>query len=195
MKKLFSFVLLLAAFAASAHTYDLTSPDGEVKVSVNVSNGGINCIEYSVDYGDEKILLPSWIGLEFKDMPLSYVVRNVQRRSIDQMHTAVVPVKSRYVADKCNELKINFKGGWSVVFRAYDDGVAYRFETAFKNKEVYVTDEIAEYAFAEDNDVYWANEKSPEFITHCEAFFKEMKVSEIVKEQYACSFSAERARI
>ena len=185
MKKLFSFVLLLAAFAASAHTYDLTSPDGEVKVSVNVSNGGINCIEYSVDYGDEKILLPSWIGLEFKDMPLSYVVRNVQRRSIDQMHTAVVPVKSRYVADKCNELKINFKGGWSVVFRAYDDGVAYRFETAFKNKEVYVTDEIAEYAFAEDNDVYWANEKSPEFITHCEAFFKEMKVSEIVKEQYA----------
>ena len=185
MKKLFSFVLLLAAFAASAHTYDLTSPDGEVKVSVNVSNGGINCIEYSVDYGDEKILLPSWIGLEFKDMPLSYVVRNVQRRSIDQIHTAVVPVKSRYVADKCNELKINFKGGWSVVFRAYDDGVAYRFETAFKNKEVYVTDEIAEYAFAEDNDVYWANEKSPEFITHCEAFFKEMKVSEIVKEQYA----------
>ena len=181
MKKLFSFVLMLAAFAASAQTYDLASPDGEVKVSVKVSNG----LDYSVDYGDEKILLPSSIGLEFKDMTLSYAVRNVQRRSIDQMHTAVVPVKFRNVAEKCNELKINFKGGWAVVLRAYDDGVAYRFETAFKNKEVYVVDETAKYVFAEDNDVYWANEKSPEFITHCEAFFKEMKISQIVKDQYA----------
>ena len=185
MKKLFSFVLMLVAFAASAQTYDLASPNGEVKVSVKVSKGAVNCIDYSVDYGDEKILLPSWIGLEFKDMPLSYAVRNVERRSIDQVHTAVVPVKFREVADKCNELKINFKGGWAVVFRAYDDGVAYRFETSFKNKEVYVVDEIAEYVFAEDNDVYWANEKSPEFITHCEAFFKEIKLSQIVKEQYA----------
>ena len=185
MKKLFSFVLMLVAFAASAQTYDLASPNGEVKVSVKVSKGAVNCIDYSVDYGDEKSLLPSWIGLEFKDMPLSYAVRNVERHSIDQVHTAVVPVKFREVADKCNELKINFKGGWAVVFRAYDDGVAYRFETSFKNKEVYVVDEIAEYVFAEDNDVYWANEKSPEFITHCEAFFKEIKLSQIVKEQYA----------
>ena len=185
MKKLFSFVLMLAAFAASAQTYDLASPDGEVKVSVKVSNSGAKSLDYSVDYGDEKILLPSSIGLEFKDMTLSYAVRNVQRRSIDQMHTAVVPVKSRNVAEKCNELKINFKGGWAVVFRAYDDGVAYRFETSFKNKEVYVIDETANYVFAEDNDVYWANEKSPEFITHCEAFFKEIRISDIVKEQYA----------
>ena len=104
MKKLFSFVLMLAAFAASAQTYDLASPSGEVKVSINVSKG----LDYSVDYGEEKILLPSSIGLEFKDMTLSYAVRNVQRRSIDQVHTAVVPVKSRFVAEKCNELKINF---------------------------------------------------------------------------------------
>ena len=185
MKKLFSFVLMLAAFAASAQTYDLASPSGEVKVSVKVSNGDVNGLEYSVGYGEEKILLPSSIGLEFKDMPLSYKVCNVERRSIDQVHTAIVPVKFRTVAEKCNELKIDFKGDWSVVFRAYDDGVAYRFETSFKNDEVYVADEIAEYVFAEDNDVYWANEKSPEFITHCEAFFKEIKLSQIVKEQYA----------
>ena len=165
----------------SAKTYDLTSPDGKVKVAVEVGEG----IEYSLSYGDEEILSPSRIGLEFKGKQLSYSVRKVSRRTIDQMHYAVVPVKARENREHCNELKIAFKGNWAVVFRAYDDGVAYRFETSFKDPEVYVSDETAAYVFAKDNDVYWANEKNPDFITHCEAFFKEMKLSEIVKEQYA----------
>lgn len=165
----------------SAKTYDLTSPDGKVKVAVEVGEG----IEYSLSYGDEEILSPSRIGLEFKGKQLSYSVRKVSRRTIDQMHYAVVPVKARENREHCNELKIAFKGNWAVVFRAYDDGVAYRFETSFKDPEVYVADETAAYVFAKDNDVYWANEKNPDFITHCEAFFKEMKLSEIVKEQYA----------
>ena len=165
----------------SAKTYDLVSPDGKVKVAVEIDEG----IEYSLSYGDEEILSPSRIGLEFKGKQLSYSVRKVSRRTMDQMHYAVVPVKARENREHCNELKIAFKGNWAVVFRAYDDGIAYRFETSFKDPEVYVADETAAYVFAKDNDVYWANEKNPDFITHCEAFFKEMKLSEIVKEQYA----------
>ena len=173
--------MLSVAVCASAKTYDLVSPDGKVKVAVEIGEA----IEYSLSYDDEEILAPSRIGLEFKGKPLSYSVRKVTRRTIDQMHYAVVPVKARENREHCNELKIAFKGNWAVVFRAYDDGVAYRFETSFKDPEVYVADETAAYVFAKDNDVYWANEKNPDFITHCEAFFKEMKLSEIVKEQYA----------
>lgn len=173
--------MLSVAVCASAKTYDLVSPDGKVKVAVEIGEG----IEYSLSYDDEEILAPSRIGLEFKGKPLSYSVRKVTRRTIDQMHYAVVPVKARENREHCNELKIAFKGNWAVVFRAYDHGVAYRFETSFNDAEVYVTDETAEYVFAEDNDVYWANEKNPDFITHCEAFFREIKLSEIVREQYA----------
>lgn len=173
--------MLSVAVCASAKTYDLVSPDGKVKVAVEIGEA----IEYSLSYDDEEILAPSRIGLEFKGKPLSYSVRKVTRRTIDQMHYAVVPVKARESREHCSELKIAFKGNWAVVFRAYDDGVAYRFETSFKDPEVYVADETAAYVFAKDNDVYWANEKNPDFITHCEAFFKEMKLSEIVKEQYA----------
>lgn len=181
MKKIFVFVLMLSAMAASAKTYDLASPDGKVKVSVEAGNE----LTYAVTYDGENILDMSRIALDFKGRTLSCAVRKISRRQVDQMHHAVVPVKAREVRERCNELRFDFKGGWSVVFRAYDDGVAYRFETSFKDAEVYVADERAEYAFAEDNDVYWANEKSPEFITHCEAFFKEMKLSELVREQYA----------
>lgn len=181
MRRLLLFLMLSVAVCASAKTYDLVSPDGKVKVAVEIGEA----IEYSLSYDDEEILAPSRIGLEFKGKPLSYSVRKVTRRTIDQMHYAVVPVKARESREHCSELKIAFKGNWAVVFRAYDDGVAYRFETSFKDPEVYVADETAAYVFAKDNDVYWANEKNPDFITHCEAFFKEMKLSEIVKEQYA----------
>ena len=181
MRRILIFLMLSIALCASAKTYDLTSPDGKVKVAVEIGEG----IEYSLSYGDEEILAPSQIGLEFKGKPLSYSVRKVSRRTIDQMHYAIVPVKAKENREHCNELKIAFKGNWAVVFRAYDNGVAYRFETSFNDAEVYVTDETAEYVFAEDNDVYWANEKNPDFITHCEAFFREIKLSEIVREQYA----------
>ncbi len=173
--------MLSVAVCASAKTYDLVSPDGKVKVAVEIDEG----IEYSLSYDDEEILAPSRIGLEFKGKTLSYSVRKVTRRTVDQMHYAVVPVKARESREHCSELKIAFKGNWAVVFRAYDYGVAYCFETSFNDAEVYVTDETAEYVFAEDNDVYWANEKNPDFITHCEAFFREIKLSEIVREQYA----------
>lgn len=181
MRRLLFFLMLSVAVCASAKTYDLVSPDGKVKVAVEIGEG----IEYSLSYDDEEILAPSRIGLEFKGKPLSYSVRKVTRRTIDQMHYAVVPVKARENREHCNELKIAFKGNWAVVFRAYDNGVAYRFETSFNDAEVYVTDETAEYVFAEDNDVYWAKEKNPDFITHCEAFFREIKLSEIVRDQYA----------
>lgn len=172
---------MLSAAIASAKTYDLASPDGKVKVCIEAGAK----LAYTVSFDGEQILAPSRIALDFKDKELVPSVRKVTRRSIDQLHHAVVPVKAREVRENCNELRLDFRGGWAVVFRAYDDGVAYRFETSFKDAEVYVADETADYVFAEDNDVYWANEKSPEFITHCEAFFKEMKLSEIVKEQYA----------
>ena len=172
---------MLSAAIASAKTYDLASPDGKVKVCIEAGAE----LAYTVSIDGEQILAPSHIAIDFKDKVLSHAVRKVTRRTIDQLHHAVVPVKTREVRENCNELRLDFRGGWAVVFRAYDDGVAYRFETSFKDAEVYVADETADYVFAEDNDVYWANEKSPEYITHCEAFFKEMKLSEISKEQYA----------
>jgi len=171
----------LLAIGLQAKTYDLASPDGKVKVCVEAGEA----LSYKVAYGDETILDFSRIGMQFKDKSLTTAVRRVTRRSLDRLHHAVVPVKFREVRERCNELRLDFRGGWAIVFRAYDDGVAYRFETSFKDDEVYVVDETADYVFAGDNDVYWANEKNPEFITHCEAFFKEMKLSETVREEYS----------
>lgn len=174
----------LAAIDIYAEDYPLVSPDGNVKVTVSVSDS----VRFSVMYGDELILAPSTIAMDIsvdrgRHLPAPSVKKQ-ERESVDRMLEADVPLKSRYVRDCFNSLRLYFRGGWAVSFRAYGNGVAYRFETSLKDS-VYVRDETAEYRFAEDAAAYWANEKSPEFITHCEAFFKEMPLSSIEREAYS----------
>ena len=44
--------------------------------------------------------------------------------------------RNRVLADVYNEIELSFAGDFSVVFRAYNDGVAYRFRTPRGRKTV-----------------------------------------------------------
>lgn len=180
------FIFSLAGMEAmSARDYSLASPDGNVSVTVNVSDS----LSFSVRYGDEQILDLSRIALDVKGQDRAFgdrpVIRKASRTSVDRTLEAVVPTKFREVRDCFNELRLSFRGGWSVVFRAYDSGVAYRFETSLGDGRIYVRDETACYNFSDDCTAYWANEKNPDFISHCEASFQPVKLSGIEKEKYS----------
>ncbi len=181
MKRTLTLMMLFMTLVMSAKEYDLTSPSGEVCVVVDVEKA----VTYSVRKGKEMLLAPSVVAMQFQDKKLPLSLRKVERRAVDEMQTAVVPVKFRQVRDHCNELRLAFRGGWSLVFRAYDNGVTYRFETAFREDKVQVASETAEFNFAEDFQVYWTNENRENFITHCEAFFKEMPLSEVDRQTYS----------
>lgn len=189
MRKIFFWTVLFVSFlfagAVAAKDYDVHSPDGKVGVKISVSDS----LSFSVRYGDEIILGDSRIALDVKGhekhMTSSYSVARASRRSVDEILKAVVPLKSRNVRDSFNELKLSFRGGWYLEFRAYDNGVAYRFGTDFKEGTVFVRNEIADYAFAEDCKAYWAGESNPDFISHCEAFFKEIPLSGIEPSKYS----------
>ena len=181
MRNFLIFLSLFMTVVMSARTYDLTSPSGEVCVVIEVNDG----ITYSVRKGEEVLLNPSEVALQFEEYELRPLVRKVQRKRIDEIQTAVVPVKFRQVRDCCNELRISFKGGWNLVFRAYDNGVAYRFETAFNQERVHVKQETAEFNLAGDFKAWWTNENRENFITHCEAFFKEHPLSEVDRDTYS----------
>ena len=181
MKKFFTFLMLFIAVTMAAKDYELTSPSGEVRVLVNVQEK----ITYSVQKGQEQLLSPSVIRMDFKNMKLSTSVRKASWKTVDEQLKAIVPVKFRIIRDYYNELRLSFRGGWSLVFRAYDNGVAYRFETSFSPKEVFVIDETSELNFADDFQVYWTNENRENYITHCEAFFREMPLSSIDRKTYS----------
>jgi alpha-glucosidase len=82
------------------------------------------------------------------------VVRKVQRRSVNTTITSPVPEKRITIPDVYNELRIDFNRPVSLVFRAYNDGVAYRFETRFQDSLV-VQNEQATFRFSPASTVYY----------------------------------------
>ncbi len=173
-------IALLSIGSISAKSYELSSPNGEAKITVESGDK----LTWSVSFGDESIMKPSHIGLVVEGHKLSPVVRKATRRSVDELLEVAVPTKFSEIRDHYNEMTLSLKGGWAVSFRAYDNGVAYRFETRLGDKMINITNEISEYHFANDNQVYWTNEKSPEFISHCEANFELKALSKIDSAEY-----------
>ena len=136
-------LLALAAFSLGARDYVLSSPDGTLKIKV--SDG--SKLVWSITKGGATVMEPSEIALDVKGhgrLGPNAKVSKLSRRPIDEMLTAVVPTKYREVRDRCNEMTLRMKGGWSVIFRAYDNGAAYRFATEFDDS-VEVLNETSEW--------------------------------------------------
>ncbi len=185
MKKTVSliFALLAVVFTARARDFSLSSPSGDIKAKVSVSSR----IYWSVEYKGEQILEDSQISMTLADGTVlgeGYLRPKAFRHGENNVLTDLVPTKNRQITDKYNELRLRFGKDWSVVFRAYDNGVAYRFETFFDGR-VEIKDEVSEWNFVSDNEVYWVGEKNPDYITHCEANFQQMPLSKVGTDTYS----------
>ena len=150
MKKLFLTLLLFCAGTAvlAAKTYDLKSPDGKTSVRVDV---GADAVTYSVLRDGRELIAPSPLALKLADgrvLGQKPVVRKASAKSVDERIEAPF-YKRNTIEDRYYALSIAFKGGYGVEFRAYDDGVAYRFQTDLKG-EIIVADEVVDICFPED---------------------------------------------
>ena len=141
---------LAAAFVAQAKEYVVKSPDGLITVTVNSGEH----VSYSIERDGIKLLAPSRISMMLVG---GYVYGGksnfkVTRKTVDQ----TVPArnfKRTSVRDHYNEMTLS-TDTYSIVFRAYDDGVAYRFVAGGKAGEFAVAYEQAEFAFPYDYPVY-----------------------------------------
>ena len=150
------FVLLACAgtyinVQAAEKTYNLTSPDGKLKVEVFAGQG----LSYQVSYDNAIVLSKSNIDIILSkrvSIGMDSRVMRVQRKKIEEMVESPFYRFKEFVA-ACNELNLKLKNGFGVVFRAYNDGVAYRFYTTRKD-EVIIENEVAEFNFPEDYTAY-----------------------------------------
>ena len=146
-----SFALISPVFAsANDGAYQVISPDGHLYATVVVGND----ISYSVSKDTLQLISPSRISMSISDGTVfgrNDKVRKVRRTSIDQVWNAYMYKKSE-VRDHYNEMTLEFKN-FSLVFRAYDDGVAYRFVSGLKG-DFNVIGERAEFALAKDWNAY-----------------------------------------
>jgi len=177
--------LLLAPVISRATDYDLTSPDKKITVKVQVTN----TLQWSVTYNNETLLLPSTISMELANGPVlgqTPVLKKQQRNTVNSVIDAVVPVKQAHIPEQYNELRLNFKGNYTVCFRAYNDGVAYRFETAL-GKEIIVKNEPIQYQLPENDRSWWPidGHVSPTFQSHYEYGFKDTSIAQISGKLYA----------
>ena len=144
-------VLMTVSLNAQPNDYVLASPDGKLQVMVETGDG----IHYSLVHDGDLLVGRSEIGMYMTDGSKFGGLEQVKKastRGVDQTIKAILYKKAE-VVDKFNELTLKFKE-FSLVFRAYDDGMAYRF-VSHKEDPYNVDHEIAEFNFAKDWNM-WA---------------------------------------
>jgi alpha-glucosidase len=162
---------------ATAKPLTVASPNGTIVVSV----AGGSDLRWSVDVAGRPVLLPSSIGLTLDAGRLVGArpkVRATTTRTVDQVLRPVVRVKRAEVRDRFNERRIDFAGDYSLIVRAYDDGVAYRFVTTIAG-DIEVRAEDVSFTFAGDYRLYFPEEDS--LLSHQERSYKRLRIAEVGK--------------
>ena len=158
-----SLLLLIgnASFAAKEKKYVLSSPDGTLKVEISAGNE----LAYQVMHGNDTILSHSNIGLVLENGTIvgkTPRITGERRRKIkDNIESPFYRFKE-FVATG-NELDLKLKGGFGIIFRAYNEGVAYRFYTT-QSSDIIIKEEQAEFNFPQDYTAYLpytTNDKKP----------------------------------
>ena len=173
-------LMLCGSMSLSAQkSYFLQSPNQQLKAEVVVDDQ----IEFSLTSGGQVVLAPSVIAMTLDNgitLGENPKVSKVVKASVDK-EIASPFYKKEVVKDVYNEMKINFKGDFGLVFRLYNDGMAYRFVTK-KKGEVVVRNETACYNFPADYKTFapYVNSKAPTFEEQFSNSFEQPYVNETI---------------
>jgi alpha-glucosidase len=181
--------LLLSSSLLSAQKlqkFEVKSPDGNIVL--NVESGAK--LEWSVLHKGEQIIAPSAISLLLSDGTVlgdNATIRSAKRTEINTSFNAI-NYKKAVVTDHCNQLTLTCKGDYEVIFRVYDDAVAYRFFTS-KKGELIIKNEEANFNFTADHKAFipymWDYRDGKIFNCSFESLYTEQKLSQFRKDSLA----------
>ena len=167
--------LVLFGMTAQAQTEHLQSPDKRVEVRIHTGDQ----IKFSVLFNGKALLQDSTISINIdqKALGTESKVKSKKERTVDQEIEPPIRLKSARIHEFCNELRLEMEGNYAVVFRAYNEGVAYRIETSLPNQNVKVYGEEMGLNFADNNGVFYPKEDS--FFSHNERQFIYLQLNDI----------------
>ena len=156
MKKqvLFLFAFTLSAVFVTAQKpvqFDIQSPDGKIKCSIEAGAK----ISWSVSHENNVVIAPSIISMTLG----TGEILGQQVHIISSEKTAVNEVintpiyKKKSVINQYNQLTLECKSQYGIIFRAYNEGIAYRFYTR-KKGEIIIQSEEARFNFSQDDTCY-----------------------------------------
>ena len=169
-------VLIISLSPVKANNLTVSSPDGKITVNVKLTDR----VYYNLEVDGNEVMWYSPLSMTtskgvFGEKP---VLSNSKTTSVDEVIQTVWGNRSE-VPDMYNELKLSFKNNFNILFRAYNDGVAYRFQTDHDG-ELIVFNEEVEYRFWEDYPM--VNHIVDSYTTSYEKLYTRQNISDIGTE-------------
>ncbi len=147
------FFILVTLTTMATDTLQVHSPSGKICVKVWMDKQ----LCYSISFYDKTILEQSHIDFILENnqsLSSDNSIRSGSVKKINEKIISPVPEKRRIIPDIYNLLSVTFRRPYKVEFRVYDDGVAYRILTAFRDS-ITVKNETAEFSFPGKPSAYF----------------------------------------
>ncbi len=141
----FFITLSISSTAFTRENITIRSPDKKTEVTIKSTDS----LNYSVKYESNIILQPSAIDMTFgngKSISNNLTIRQKTISTIKAEIISPVPEKRKKIQNNYNELTLIFKQPYTLLFRVYNDGVAYRIVTGFRDS-VIIKNELAHFNF------------------------------------------------
>lgn len=191
MKKIIIAVLILCCFgigfSQNKKDFQLLSPNGKIEIKIGLTDK----ITWAITDVKSAILIASPMAMTLNEGEIlgkNPMLLNTKKESV---HTTIETpyYKKKTVENNYNQLILNFKGDYSIEYRAFDDGVAYRFITK-KKRDITVKSEEVVLNFDQDYNTlipYVRDLRNPTdpYISSFEALYEDKKISEFTPNALA----------
>ena len=180
------FFLSSSILSAESKDFEVKSPDGAVIVKVETGAK----LEWSVQIMGQQIIAPSVMSMQLEGGDVLGDNAKIVSSNTEKINTVINTVNyvKAHIQDDCTQLTINCENGYGVIFRVYNDAVAYRFFTK-KNGEIVIKNEDANFNFTDDDNAFipyqWDYRGGKIFNSSFEALYRESKISEFAKDSLA----------
>ena len=181
MFRIFCLIAILPAFLTLGYSqpWMITSPDQKIKVTVTLEDGDLF---YAIEKNGEAWINASPIRLNIAEVPVDYTLNSAQTSSHDAVINPVVHEKLAQIRDQYNLLDLQFENNTGLEFRAYDRGVAWRWNAAIAGTITILGEQVT-YAFNPSDHVYYPSEES--FYSHNERLFPKYELSKLSLDSLA----------
>lgn len=183
MKTIFSALLVFAAVAIQAQS--VQSPSKEITLDFKLINGKPG---YSITYKGNSVIGQSLLGIKLKNtesLDADFTVANSTNATVNETWKPVLGEQANIV-NHYNQLTVALnqsKTGrkLNIVFKVYDEGVAFRYEFPKQDKLNYfiISDEVSEFNLTGNHKVFWL----PGDFDSQEYVYNETKLAEVDTEK------------
>ncbi|MCW0484538.1 glycoside hydrolase family 97 protein [Gaoshiqia sediminis] len=129
----------------------LSSPNKQISLQIQVGSE----LSWALIQSGDTVIAPSNISLLLADGKILGNHARIKSTKSDSVNTTITAInyRKKEVSDNYNQVTVTFKGDYGVIFRAYNDGIAYRFFST-KKGGIVIENEVANFNFKADHKAW-----------------------------------------